>query len=180
MIYMGLSYTVFKSLLTYSRMKPLLTNHHLQSYCLLHHIFQIYHPLYSEDARNHTIECPQQQFYDYSARRTIKLSIQEYYDAYACYLKLYAYMNDSASTLVSPPELQIFVHHCIQVKELYQATRYDCNNNDFKYNFLPYIIVQTLQLEYSHLPSDYRLFDRYSDHFCDCSSDQPYDQLQSS
>ena len=116
-IYTGLSYAAFKPLPAYSCMKSLLTNHHLQGYCLLHHILQIYHPLYNEDASDHIIERPQQQFYDNSARCMVKLFMQEHYDAYACYLMLKAYIHDSSKTLVDPAELSIFIHRCIRSRD---------------------------------------------------------------
>mmetsp|Transcript_52123 Transcript_52123/g.58228 ORF Transcript_52123/g.58228 Transcript_52123/m.58228 type:complete len:234 (-) Transcript_52123:488-1189(-) len=175
---MGLSFTTFKSLPTYLRIKSLLTNHHLQGYRLFHHILQPYHPLYNKDGSNHIIERPQQQFYDNSTRRSIKLPMQEYYDVYAFYLKLGAYTNDSFKTLVSPSELCIFVNRCIRSKKLYQVTRYDCENDEFRYKFLPHNLAQTLQLEFSNLCSDRRFVDRFSDHCFDRSSDQPYDCSQ--
>ena len=86
-----------------------------------------------------------------------------------------AYLNDSSHTLVSTSELRIFINKYIRGKELYQVTRYDRKNDEFKYTFFPRNLVQTLQLESSHLSSNWRSFDRSSDHFFDCSSDRRYD-----
>ena len=105
---MGLSYTAFKSLLAYLRMKSLLTNHQLQGYRLLYHILQTYHLLFNEDASDHMIERPQKQFYDNSLRRMVNFPMREYYDTYACYLMLKSYINDSTKTLVDPLELRNF------------------------------------------------------------------------
>ena len=95
--------------------------------------------------------------------------MQEYYDSYACYLMLEAYSNDSSKTLVNPTELRIFSHRCICRKELFQATRFDWENDEYKYKFLPHNLVQTLLLEYSRLPSDRRPLDRFLDHSSDHS-----------
>ena len=111
-------------------MKSLLTNHHLQGYRLLYYILQTYHPLYNEDASDHIIERPQQQFYDNSVQCMVKLPMQEYYDAYACYLMLKTYVNDSSKTLVDLAELRIFFHRCIRGKNLLQATRFDRKKNN--------------------------------------------------
>ena len=148
-------------------MKSLLTNHHLQGYRLLHHILQTYHPLYNKDASNHIIECPHQQFYDNFARHIVKFPMQEYYDAYACYLMMEVYINNSSKTLVDPTELCVFVHRCIRDKDLYQATRFDQENDECKFKFLPHNLVQTLLLEFSRLPSDRRPLERYSNHSSD-------------
>ena len=140
----------------------------------MHHILQTYHPLYNEDDSNHIIEWPQQQFYDNSARRIVKLLMQEYYDAYAYYLMLEAYINDSSKTLIDPTELRVFVHRCICGKDLYQATRFDRQNNECKYKFFPHNPVQTLLLEFSRLPSNRRSFDRSFNHSSDIHSDRRY------
>ena len=181
-IFQGLTNTAFKSLPTYLRMEALLCNHHLLGYCFLHHILQIYHSLYSKDARDYLIERPEQQFYNDSKQSPNKLSIQEYYDAYTCYLYLNAYINASSVTLATPTELRIFIQRFIQDKELYQATHYDCDTNDLKYKFLLHSIAKTLQVESSQLPYICRPFDRFSDSSSDDSffldSYQPNDQSQ--
>ena len=97
--------------------------------------------------------------------------MQEYYDSYACYLMLEAYSNDSSKTLVNPTELRIFSHRCICRKELFQATRFDWDNNECKYKFLLRNLVQTLLIEFSQLSSDRCSFDHSSDH----SSDKRFD-----
>ena len=74
----------------------------------------------------------------------VKLPTQEYYDAYACYLMLKAYLNDSSKTLVDIAELRIFFRRCIRGKDLFQATRFDRENDDYKYKFLPPNLVQTI------------------------------------
>ena len=117
-IYLGIAFAAFRSLPSTSRMKFLLTNHHLLSYRLLHHILQTYHPLYIEDASDNIVEQPQQQFFDSTARHIVKLQIQGYYGAYVCYLPLEVYLNDSSKTLVDATDLRIF-SSVVSVFEIY-------------------------------------------------------------
>lgn len=159
---MDIAFATFESLPRNSRIESLLANHHLLDYRLLQHILQTYHPLYNEDASDHIVERPQQQFYDSTARHMVKLQTQEYYDAYACYLLLKAYINDSSKTLVDAAELRIFFLHCIRGRDLFRATRFERENDDCKYKFLPHNLVQTVLLEYSRLPSDRRSIERSS------------------
>ena len=63
-IFQGVSGTDFKPLPSSLWMKTLLYNHHLQGYHLLHHVIKLHHPLYSEEASDHLIDRPKQQFYD--------------------------------------------------------------------------------------------------------------------
>ena len=153
-IYLGIAFAAFKSLPSTSRMKSLLTNHHLLGYRLLHHILQTYHPLYNEDASDNIAERPQQQFYDSTTRHLVKLQTQEYFDAYACYLMLKAYLNNSSKTLVDAAELRIFFLCCIRGEDLYRATCFQQENHDCKYKFLPHNLVQTLLLEFARLSSE--------------------------
>ena len=161
-IYMGIAYAAFKSLPSSSRMKSLLINHHLLGYRLLHHILQTYHPLYNEDASDHIVERPQQQFYDSTARYLVKLQTQEYFDAYACHLMLEAYLNDSSKTLVDASELRIFFIRCTRGQELYRATRFERENDDCKYKLLPHNLVKTILLEFTRLSSERRSIERSS------------------
>ena len=133
----------------------------------MRHILQTYYPLYNKDASDHIIERHQQQFHDNTVRHTVKLPMEEYYDSYAYYLMLEAYINDSSKTLVDPTEILIFFHCCIRGKDLFQATCFDLENNNCKYKFLPHNLVQTLLLEFSQLPSDRLSSDRSSDLYFD-------------
>ena len=127
--------------------------------------------MYNEDASDNIVEPPRQQFYDGFARRMVKLPTQEYYDAYACYLLLESYLNDSSKTLVDPVELRIFFLRCICGRDLFQATRFERENDTCKYKFLPHNLVQTILLEYNRLPYDRRSLERSSDQ----SSDKRFD-----
>ena len=97
----------------------------------------------------------------------VKLPTQEYYDAYACYLMLKAYLNDSSKTLVDIAELRIFFRRCIRGKDLFQATHFDQENYAYKYKIHPHNLTQTILLEYSWPPSEQRSLDRFSDHSSD-------------
>ena len=60
-----------------------------------------------------------------------------------------------------------FFQHCIHGKDLFQATRFDQENNECKYKFHPHNLVQTILLKYSRLPSEQHSLERSSDHSSD-------------
>ena len=101
-IYMGLAFAAYKSLPAFSCMEFLAMNHYLQGYRIFYHDLQTYNPLYNKDASDHIIERHQQQSYDNSVSRIVKLTIQEKYVSFTCYLVLEAYFNNSTKTLVDP------------------------------------------------------------------------------
>ena len=161
-IFQGIAYAGFKSISTDSRLRSLLNNNHLEGLRLLHHLLQKYRPLYSVEARDYIIERPKQQFFDNITKRTVKLTMQEYFDKHHCYYKLDSFLNNSSKSLLDPDKLRIFIRRCLLGIELFHATRSDQENEDTMYRYNPHNLVQTLLQESAPLQSSRRPFDSFS------------------
>jgi len=152
-IFLGIAHQGFKFLPANSHLRSLLLNNHLEGLRLLHHILQQYHPLYSVKARDYIVDRPKQKFYDGATGRTVKLTLQEYYDKHQCYYMLDSFLNNSTRSLLDLDELRIFITRCINGFELFHATRNDRENVDTLYRYNPNNLVQTLLQESATLLS---------------------------